>query len=166
MAAWGLIPHNIASVICAPSAHTLLNDGHRSVEDKARDADDPSVKSDGVVNGLISNLFVVRVNQVMKSGELVDIMHYHISARGRYHGRWFRAEQQYRDIMRDPDNVNFVTLIREPRSHLIRCVSAAIAGVYSARGKGACSCQRRARIMFFYKATYHATDRSLHSVCS
>lgn len=46
-------------------------------------------------------------------------MHYHISGRGQYSGSWPDALNQYRQIMRDPDNINFVTVLREPRSHLL-----------------------------------------------
>lgn len=60
------------------------------------------------------------VFQTSKSHDVVDIMHYHISAAGRYGGTWSGAERAYRDIMRDPNNINFVTVLRDPRSHLIR----------------------------------------------
>lgn len=47
-------------------------------------------------------------------------MHYHITVFGQYSGVWQDAEQQYRQLMRDPENVNFITIVREPRSHLLR----------------------------------------------
>lgn len=46
-------------------------------------------------------------------------MHYHISGRGQYDGTWSDALEYYRQIMRDPDNINFITMLREPRSHLL-----------------------------------------------
>ena len=50
----------------------------------------------------------------------VDIIHYHITSRGQYLYPWSVARKNYRGIMRDPDNVNFITLMREPRSHFLR----------------------------------------------
>lgn len=67
--------------------------------------------------------------QTKKSGDVVDIMHYHITPKGNYGGKWAQAEKYYRDIMRDPDNINFVTVLREPRSHVIRYVLK-YSGVY------------------------------------
>ncbi|CAN0088221.1 unnamed protein product, partial [Ectocarpus sp. 6 AP-2014] len=51
--------------------------------------------------------------------QLVDIMHYHITTQGQYTGTWDEAVKYYRRIMRDPDDINFVTVLREPRSHLL-----------------------------------------------
>ncbi len=48
-----------------------------------------------------------------------DIMHYHLSAFGQYTGTWKNAEVAYRKILRDPEKVNFITVMREPRSHLL-----------------------------------------------
>ncbi|CAB1103890.1 unnamed protein product [Ectocarpus sp. CCAP 1310/34] len=59
-------------------------------------------------------------NKTKQSGQRVDLMHYHITARGQYWGTWNEAETYYRDIMRNPDDINFVTVLREPRSHLLR----------------------------------------------
>ncbi|CBJ29126.1 hypothetical protein Esi_0135_0018 [Ectocarpus siliculosus] len=47
-------------------------------------------------------------------------MHYHISHSGEYTGTWPQAENYFRRIMRHPDSINFVTVLREPRSHLLR----------------------------------------------
>lgn len=58
--------------------------------------------------------------QTRDTGDVVDIMHYHISGHGKYQGNWSKAKRHYRDIMRDPDNINYVTVLRDPRSHLIR----------------------------------------------
>lgn len=58
--------------------------------------------------------------QTRETGDVVDIMHYHITAFGNYRGTWSEAERAYRAIMRDPDDVNFMTVLRDPRSHLIR----------------------------------------------
>ncbi|CAM9489149.1 unnamed protein product, partial [Scytosiphon promiscuus] len=66
------------------------------------------------VNGLQSAAI-----QTQETGELVDIMHYHISLNGQYRGTWKEAAGYYRDIMRYPNRINFVTLLREPRSHLL-----------------------------------------------
>lgn len=49
-------------------------------------------------------------------------MHYHITGRGHYTGTWDNAVALYKQIMRDPDSINFATVIREPRSHLIRYI--------------------------------------------
>ncbi|CAM9324747.1 unnamed protein product [Pylaiella littoralis] len=49
-----------------------------------------------------------------------DIMHYHISTFGEYDGSWEHAEQQYRQLMRDPAGIHFITVLREPRSHFLR----------------------------------------------
>eukprot|EP00903_Cladosiphon_okamuranus_P011858 g11139.t1 len=48
-----------------------------------------------------------------------DIMHYHISPFGQYDGTWEEAEQSYRKILRDSEPINFITVMREPRSHLL-----------------------------------------------
>ncbi|CAM9149828.1 unnamed protein product [Ectocarpus sp. 4 AP-2014] len=48
-----------------------------------------------------------------------DIMHYHVSAFGQFEGSWRQAEQAYRRILRNTKAVNFVTVVREPRSHLL-----------------------------------------------
>eukprot|EP00903_Cladosiphon_okamuranus_P017350 g15984.t1 len=58
------------------------------------------------------------VHQTQRNGRC-DIMHYHISPSGWYDGTWQEAEQNYRKILRDSKPVNFITLMREPRSHLI-----------------------------------------------
>ncbi|CAM9325575.1 unnamed protein product [Ectocarpus sp. 12 AP-2014] len=57
--------------------------------------------------------------ETIQSGQRVDLMHYHISARGQYKGTWNKAVTYYRKIMRNPDDINFVTVLREPRSHLL-----------------------------------------------
>eukprot|EP00752_Nemacystus_decipiens_P007990 g7138.t1 len=54
-----------------------------------------------------------------QSRQLVDIMHYHITPKGQYRGTWDEAAKYYRGIMRHPDRINFVTVLREPRSHLL-----------------------------------------------
>eukprot|EP00904_Undaria_pinnatifida_P012659 jgi/Undpi1/8523/HiC_scaffold_25.g10990.m1 len=53
------------------------------------------------------------------SRERVDIMHYHISGNGHLSGSWSDAYDNYLRIMQDPDHINFVTVMREPRSHFI-----------------------------------------------
>ena len=47
-------------------------------------------------------------------------MHYHMSVFGHYGGTWNEAEDYYRRIMRDSEKVNFITVMREPRNHLLR----------------------------------------------
>lgn len=47
-------------------------------------------------------------------------MHYHITPKGQYAGTWSDAVKYYRGIMRHPNRINFVTVLREPRSHLLR----------------------------------------------
>eukprot|EP00904_Undaria_pinnatifida_P009917 jgi/Undpi1/6055/HiC_scaffold_20.g08540.m1 len=49
----------------------------------------------------------------------VDIMHYHIGTSFHLGYKWNAAAEQYKAIMRDPDNINFVTILREPRSHFL-----------------------------------------------
>ena len=46
-------------------------------------------------------------------------MHYHIDTDTPKQERWARAKEQYSDIMRNPDNINFITLFREPRDRLL-----------------------------------------------
>ncbi|CAN0081990.1 unnamed protein product, partial [Ectocarpus sp. 6 AP-2014] len=70
--------------------------------------------------GTIANLKKA-ATQTRKSGERVDVMHYHISHSGEYTGTWPQAENYFRRIMRHPDSINFVTVLREPRSHLLSC---------------------------------------------
>lgn len=50
----------------------------------------------------------------------MDIMHYHHSTFGQYDGTWEKAERDFRDILRDDKKVNFVTVVRDPRTHLLR----------------------------------------------
>ncbi|CAB1115715.1 unnamed protein product [Ectocarpus sp. CCAP 1310/34] len=58
-------------------------------------------------------------NETKQNGQRVDLMHYHISPRGQYMGTWNEAVTHYRVIMRNPDDINFITVLREPRSHLL-----------------------------------------------
>ena len=50
----------------------------------------------------------------------VDIMHYHISGKGHLKGSWSDAHKNYLRILRNPDDVSFITVLREPRSHFLR----------------------------------------------
>lgn len=61
-----------------------------------------------------------------KKSQRVDIMHYHISPRGHLRYKWADAQESYRGIMRDPDNINFITVMREPRSHFLRYLIPAV----------------------------------------
>ena len=62
--------------------------------------------------------------QVRRSHEPVDVFHYHITPTGQNKGTWNGAYLSFRTIMREPDTINFVTILREPRSHLLRCGSS------------------------------------------
>ncbi|CAM9406123.1 unnamed protein product, partial [Ectocarpus sp. 12 AP-2014] len=57
--------------------------------------------------------------EMRESGQRVDLMHYHITPNAQYEGTWKDAVTYYRTIMRNPDDINFVTVLREPRSHLL-----------------------------------------------
>ena len=46
-------------------------------------------------------------------------MHYHIGTSSSLGHTWNAVAEQYKTIMRDPDNINFVTIFREPRSHFL-----------------------------------------------
>lgn len=46
-------------------------------------------------------------------------MHYHMSVFGHLKGSWQQAEENYRLIMKEDTAVNFVTVVREPREHLL-----------------------------------------------
>lgn len=63
---------------------------------------------------------VVTPEQTKQGKGRVDIMHYHMSVFGQYDGTWNEAEDYYRRIMRDSERVNFVSVVREPRNHLLR----------------------------------------------
>lgn len=52
-------------------------------------------------------------------GGRVDIMHLHIGNPYNLGCTWETAREYYRTIMRDPDNINFVTIAREPREHML-----------------------------------------------
>lgn len=62
---------------------------------------------------------MVATAQTIQTHDPVDIMVDHISPVGRYSSTWKEARGLYEDIMRLRD-INFVTVLREPRSHLIR----------------------------------------------
>ena len=50
----------------------------------------------------------------------VDVMHYHMGVGRNYvTPPWEVNDRLYRRIMRDPDHINYVTILREPREHLI-----------------------------------------------
>lgn len=58
-------------------------------------------------------------SQTRESRNLVDIMHYHIETNTTKQERWTQAKEQYSDVMRDPDSINFITLFGEPRDRLL-----------------------------------------------
>jgi len=60
------------------------------------------------------------MRQTRKTGQFVDMVHYHTSATGKFNGTWPEAVAHYRNMMRNPDHINFVTVLREPRSHFLR----------------------------------------------
>ena len=77
----------------------------------------------GLIVRLISTAYVSPPfdNQVHQGKfQRVDIMHYEISSMGHFNRPWADARKRYRGIMRDPDKINFLTVIREPRAHFIR----------------------------------------------
>lgn len=49
----------------------------------------------------------------------VDIMHYHIDTDTPRQEKWGSAKEHYRDVMRYPDDINFVTILRDPRDRLL-----------------------------------------------
>ncbi|CAB1102036.1 unnamed protein product [Ectocarpus sp. CCAP 1310/34] len=52
-------------------------------------------------------------------GKRVDIMHYHIDTDTPRQERWGSAKEHYRDVMRYPDDINFITILRDPRDWLL-----------------------------------------------
>eukprot|EP00903_Cladosiphon_okamuranus_P019505 g17937.t1 len=54
-----------------------------------------------------------------ESQNRLDIMHYHIDTGMPEQKRWAEAKRQCGDVMRDPDNINFITVFREPRDRLL-----------------------------------------------
>lgn len=52
-------------------------------------------------------------------GQRVDIMHYHIDTDTPTQERWGSAKEHYRDVMRYPDDINFITILRDPRDRLL-----------------------------------------------
>ncbi|CAM9307103.1 unnamed protein product [Ectocarpus sp. 4 AP-2014] len=52
-------------------------------------------------------------------GKRVDIMHYHIDTDTPRQERWGSAKEHYRDVMRYPDDINFITILRDPRDRLL-----------------------------------------------
>jgi len=52
-------------------------------------------------------------------GGPVDVMPHHVIRRAEFSPPWEVTDKLYRRVMRDPDSINYVTLLREPREHLI-----------------------------------------------
>ncbi|CAM9891608.1 unnamed protein product [Ascophyllum nodosum] len=46
-------------------------------------------------------------------------MHLHIGNPFNLKCTWEEVRDRYRTVMRDPDNINFVTIVREPREHVL-----------------------------------------------
>lgn len=57
--------------------------------------------------------------QIAKQGRRVDIMHYHHAWNGFYSGTWDEAKVKYSKIMSDQEDVNYVTVLREPVAHYL-----------------------------------------------
>lgn len=55
-----------------------------------------------------------------------DIMHYHVSPFGQYDGTWQEAEDAYSKILRESEPISFITVMREPRNHLLRYVDVCV----------------------------------------
>ena len=66
-------------------------------------------------------LFFCRGQIFEECGGRVDIIHYHICGPkvGLHNRDWEDIESGYKAIMRDPENIIYVTIIREPREHLL-----------------------------------------------
>ncbi|CAM9134852.1 unnamed protein product, partial [Ectocarpus sp. 8 AP-2014] len=52
-------------------------------------------------------------------GGRVDVMVYHVAKFDQFALSWDQNERLYRDIMRDPENINYVTIFRDPREQLV-----------------------------------------------
>lgn len=59
------------------------------------------------------------LSQIRASGERVDIMHYHYTSSGTFNGRWEHVKEMYSDIMMADERVNFITVLRDSRSHFL-----------------------------------------------
>eukprot|EP00903_Cladosiphon_okamuranus_P020271 g18603.t1 len=57
--------------------------------------------------------------QIAEQGRRVDIMHYHHAWNGFYSGTWDQAKVKYSKIMSEEDDVNYVTVLREPVAHYL-----------------------------------------------
>lgn len=57
--------------------------------------------------------------QTQDSQKFVDIMHYHIGDAGPLASTWDEAKDMYKQVLRDPENINYLTIFREPREHLL-----------------------------------------------
>ncbi len=57
--------------------------------------------------------------QIKKSGERVDVMHYHYTVSGNFQGRWAQATSMYKQIMQEEERISYVTVLRSPRSHFL-----------------------------------------------
>lgn len=55
----------------------------------------------------------------MESRTFLDIMHYHIDTPTPRQKRWALVKEHYKGVMRDPQHINFVTILREPRDRLL-----------------------------------------------
>eukprot|EP00903_Cladosiphon_okamuranus_P005816 g5759.t2 len=59
------------------------------------------------------------VRQVERSGERVDVMHYHYTVSGSFQGRWAQATAMYEKIMQQNERISYVTVVRSPRAHFL-----------------------------------------------
>lgn len=61
-----------------------------------------------------------RAKQTRANQTRFDIMHYHIDTTDTPKQEpWAKARELYKDVMRDPENINFITIFREPRDRLL-----------------------------------------------
>lgn len=80
-----------------------------------------AVRTSAVVVSIVYTPTALGIEQTQRRGRQgrCDIMHYHISVFGQYKGTWPYMEQGYRRILRKPKEVNFITVLRDPRAHLL-----------------------------------------------
>lgn len=55
--------------------------------------------------------------KTQERGQRVDIFHYHHVWDGYFRSNWDSAKSNFRDIMADPEDIAYVTVLREPLQH-------------------------------------------------
>ena len=58
-------------------------------------------------------------SQAKRTNQKFDLMHYHLDAKGKLRGTWKEAVTGYRKIMQDSNHIYWLTILREPREHLL-----------------------------------------------